>query len=159
MPECRGWLCEQPAGAMWVKFSTSHGVGWSMGLGGATCNVLCRAQSKEEAGGKELRATPARWLLSSPKEVQTSCCDMIHRTVLPVGWQGHFESKDYSLLMCERVLFYFFRLCEGIIRPNFISQGGDTWGEFKCTHPSGWTPNEMSCHLLGASRMHPLCIL
>lgn len=22
-------------------------------------------------------------------------------TVFPVGWQGHLESKDYSLLMCE----------------------------------------------------------
>ena len=95
-------------------------------------------QSPEQEGGvgKELRATPARWLHSSPwRKWGLRAVIWYTRTAFPVGLQGHFESKDYSLLMCERIFFFFcfFRLCEEIIRLIFISVAKGTWGEFKCT--------------------------
>jgi hypothetical protein len=68
----------------------------ALGSGGGTCKALCRALSREGGGGKELRATPARWLLFYPlKEVGTSCCDVIHKNSASCGFARAFESKDY----------------------------------------------------------------
>lgn len=104
-------------------------------------------QSPEQEGGvgKELRATPARWLHSSPwRKWGLRAVIWYTRTAFPVGLQGHFESKDYSLLMCERIFFFFcfFRLCEEIIRLIFISVAKGTWGEFKCTLCIGRSPSQ-----------------
>lgn len=40
-----------------------------------------------------------------------------------MGLQGHLESKDDCSWRCERIFFFFFRLCEGIIRPILEALG------------------------------------
>lgn len=87
-------------------------------------HVWCALQSPEQGGGggKELRATLARWLHSSPwRKWGLHAVMRYTRTVFPVGWQGHLESKDYSLLMCEekkKKPFFFSFLFQTLWRDN-----------------------------------------
>lgn len=97
---CRAW-CLEVEGSLRTTLVASDSVGcgreWRR-------HVWCSLQSPERGGGggKELRATLARWLHSSPWRKWGLHAVMRYTgTVFPVGWQGHLESKDYSLLMCE----------------------------------------------------------
>lgn len=97
---CSAW-CLEAEGPLRITLVASASVGcgreWRR-------HVWCALQSPEQGGGggKELRATLARWLHSSPwRKWGLHAVRRYTRTVFPVGWQGHLESKDYSLLMCE----------------------------------------------------------
>lgn len=106
---CSAW-CLEAEGPLRITLVASASVGcgreWRR-------HVWCALQSPEQGGGggKELRAALARWLHSSPwRKWGLHAVRRYTRTVFPVGWQGHLESKDYSLLMCEekkKALFFF----------------------------------------------------
>lgn len=130
------------------------------GHGEGTRAVLCRALSREGGSGKELRATPARWLYSFPwRKWGLRAVTWYTRTVFPVGLRGHFEPKHHNSPMCERIIiFLLFQTLWRDNQINFISLENRYFGvNFNAHIIVAGTLTKGSCHLLVGSLSHVVC--